>query len=372
MKILNINSYYLSSSVHDQLQNKLNSSHIHTKTYIPVDEKITIRDECNDIDFKNIEISKCFKKRDRFNFYYKHKKILNDFYKKNIDFKDFNLIHAHSLFSNGYIAYKINKLHKIPYIVTVRDTDINTFFKKAFFLRRLGVDILYNALKVIFLSNSYRSQCIREYVPKSLQDLIQEKSIVIPNGIDDFWIENKYKRPKIENSRGINLLYVGNIIKRKNLIRVMQACELIKKDNNNIRLVIVGKVIDKKIGLALKKSSLVKILNRMDKEALIEIYRENDIFVMPSITESFGLVYPEAMSQGMPVLYSKKQGFDGYFQQGQVGYAVESYNVKDIKNKILLSNQNYDYLSDNSVKYFERFSWKNIVIEYINLYGEYS
>ena len=38
------------------------------------------------------------------------------------------------------------------------------------------------------------------------------------------------------------------------------------------------------------------------------IYRENDIYVMPSIIETFGLVYAEAMSQGLPVIYTRGQG----------------------------------------------------------------
>ena len=45
---------------------------------------------------------------------------------------------------------------------------------------------------------------------------------------------------------------------------------------------------------------------------------------MPSRYETFGLVYGEAMSQGLPIIYSKGQGVDGYFKEGTVGYGVVS------------------------------------------------
>lgn len=40
---------------------------------------------------------------------------------------------------------------------------------------------------------------------------------------------------------------------------------------------------------------------------------------MPSHKETFGLVYAEAMSQGLPIIYTKNQGFDGQFPDGYVG-----------------------------------------------------
>ena len=40
---------------------------------------------------------------------------------------EYSLIHAHSLFSNGYIAMRIKQDYGIPYIVAVRNTDVNTF-----------------------------------------------------------------------------------------------------------------------------------------------------------------------------------------------------------------------------------------------------
>src|SRR5699024_7799915 len=69
------------------------------------------------------------RKYDRLFFHLKHYKIYRDIIKSN-NLNNFSISHAHSLFSNGYIAMKLKKNFNIPYIVAVRNTDINYFFKK--------------------------------------------------------------------------------------------------------------------------------------------------------------------------------------------------------------------------------------------------
>ena len=84
----------------------------------------------------------------------------------------------------------------------------------------------------------------------------------------------------------------------------------------NVKLYSSWKIEDKKIYKKLKINHLLIILHLYQRKNLIEFIGENDIFVMPSINETFGLVYAEAMSQGLPVIYTKGQGFDKQFNDG--------------------------------------------------------
>ena len=59
-----------------------------------------------------------------------------------------------------------------------------------------------------------------------------------------------------------------------------------------------------------------KYFHPMGKDKLIDLYRSADIFVMPSFTESFGLVYAEAMVRIACSLHTEGQGFDGQFNEG--------------------------------------------------------
>src|SRR5690625_398063 len=115
MRVLNINSYYFSSSLYEPMEEYLIKKGINLTTYVPIHLDYKIRDEVNFKPSKHVQVSICYKKRDRLFFHYKHFKIIKNFF-KNYDIPKYDILHAHSLFSNGYIAYKANKKYKTPYI----------------------------------------------------------------------------------------------------------------------------------------------------------------------------------------------------------------------------------------------------------------
>ena len=79
---------------------------------------------------------------------------------------------------------------------------------------------------------------------------------------------------------------------------------------------------------------------------------------MISKSETFGLVYFEALTQGLPVVYTAGQGFDGVINNLSVGYAVKSDNVSDIAAKLdsALANRSA-LLSDIRKIDFSAFGW---------------
>ena len=263
---------------------------------------------------------------------------------------------------------KIKEAYGIPYIVAVRDTDINTFFKYLIYLRRLGIKILSEADKIVFLSEPYRDYLIDNYIPQNLRDKIFTKSIVIPNGINRFWHENVGINKCINNKQKLKLLYVGAISKRKNINTTIKAIQVLRGRGYDIEYTVVGKIVDKHLFDGFKDLEFINYVEPVSKEELIEIYRDNDIFVMPSITETFGLVYAEAMSQGLPIIYTKGQGFDGHFESGVVGYSVSCFDNEDIADNIIRIINNYEEISNNCISLFSKFNWDRIALEYTKLY----
>ncbi|MFW6015829.1 MAG: glycosyltransferase, partial [bacterium] len=108
----------------------------------------------------------------------------------------------------------------------------------------------------------------------------------------------------------------------------------------------------------------------MSKKDLMNMYRSADIFIMPSYNETFGLVYLEAMSQGLPIIYTINDGVDGYFRKGEVGYSVNPDNIDDIAKKVELIINNYDDISNKAVELSKRFSWDIISDKYIEIYSK--
>lgn len=364
IRVLHINcNYFGNNTVHKTMIEKMKEiEEIDSYVFCPVIKNIT-----EGISNKIIA-SNCIKKNDRLFFYNKSKKIRNSLL-KTFDINNFDVIHAYTLFTDGNVAYELNKKYNIPYVVAIRNTDVNSFFKYKPYLKRRGLKIMKNASAICFLSESYKNFVYNKYVPKELVNELEEKTYIIANGIDDFWLENKYtERKTINKSDIIRFVYAGRIDANKNIECTQKALELLRNKGYSTKFTIVGKVADKKVFDSIMKYGDTEYLGSMTKEELIKVYRENDIFVMPSHTETFGLVYAEAMSQGLPIIYTKGQGFDGQFEEGLVGYHVNDKNINDIASAIEKIILNYEKLSNNCIIKSNIFKWDNIIGTYYDLY----
>jgi glycosyltransferase involved in cell wall biosynthesis len=318
---------------------------------------------------ENVTVSECFKKWDRVAFDYKQVKITHDIEGK-FDISEFDLIHAYTLFTDGNCARRLSQKYRIPYVVAVRNTDVNDFFRKLVWLRNRGVQNMRHAERVFFLSLSYLDHVRNRYIPSKLQREILKKSDIIPNGIDEFWIKNT---PNSENMgkphSPVKLIYAGRIDRNKNIPTIQSAMDLLDKEGNKTELLVIGPVDDKKILKQIKEHDKTQYLPRVGKEELITYYRNSDIFVMPSFTESFGLVYAEAMSQNLPILYSEGQGFDQQFPEGCVGYHINPREPEDVANGIKKILNRYNEISNTNYINAKKFQWGEIAKVYLDIYN---
>lgn len=368
MKILHINSYYSGSKFYKNLYDKQMHSGLDIDVFVPISSTFSN----SQAEFGTYTtLSSNHTKYDRLVFHLKHHKIYKDIVRK-YDIEKYSLIHAHSLFSNGYVAMKLKKQFGIPYIVAIRNTDVNTFFKKMLHLRKMGLEILKNSEHIVFLSKTYRDEVIQKYIPENLKEIILEKSLIIPNGIDDFWLENRRNIRELPNETDLKMLYVGAVNKNKNIITTVKAIEVLKTKGINAKLTVVGKIEDQNIYSQIKNFNFVNYIEPKPKEELLEIYRQNDIFVMPSIHETFGLVYAEAMSQGLPVIYTRGQGFDRQFEEGDVGYSVNICDENEIAEVIQKIYNNYDVISRRASELCMKFNWSEIYTTYLEIYRVFS
>ena len=319
-------------------------------------------------DYPVVFTGKDFGVVDRVLYFGKQKYIIDDIEARELA-KDVDLVHAHNLFSAGYAALTLYKEKGIPYIVAVRNTDVNVFFHYLVHLRGLGVKVMDNAAAVVFLSPAYKWSVLNKYVPQKLREKIAKKSFVIPNGIDRLFLDNTPIDNKRVSKENLRLIYVGEVNTNKNLTTTLKACELLKEKGYGPSIKVVGKISDSKLAY-IKDSPFVEYHQHCDKEQVIEYYKQSDIFVMPSLKETFGLVYAEALSQGLPIVYSRGQGIDGYFAEGQVGYHVRSKHPEDITKAIEDIVSSYDALSLRARDASKSFSWERIALLYARMYKQ--
>ena len=363
MRIFHINCNYIGTALHQIMINNLERLNYDNQVYVPTYDRNIAVIEPN----KNVCVSECFKKWDRLVFDYKQSKIYKDIVSK-FNLSDYDCIHAYTLFTDGNCARKLSKKYGVPYVVAVRNTDVNTFLRWMPHLRNRGVQNMRDAQAVFFLSEAYKKQVFDEYVPQKYHEEISRKTYIIPNGIDDFWLGNEAETPKMSDAKTLKLVYAGRIDKNKNIPTTQKAMEILRKEGYDVTLTVVGKVADKAEFDKIAQDNFTSYIPNQKKEELLKIYREHDVFVMPSFTESFGLVYAEAMSQGLPVVYSAGQGFDGQFKDGKVGYSVDAHSAESVAEGIKKVLKNYSAISAEVTECARKFKWSEIVHQYDKIY----
>lgn len=315
-----------------------------------------------------VRYTECYTQADRLFYRRKQEKVMAAFLAQ-YNVADFDVLHAHSLFTNGFVAMQAKRLYGKPYIVAVRNTDLNEFFSLRPWLRGLGVEIMKQAEQIIFLSQAYRSALFSRFVPKSMVSELRGKSKVIPNGIDRLFLDATPTAPRAEDG-SVRLIQVGDVNKNKNQTTVLKACALLRERGYDVRYKVIGSHDDKGVVEKLRKSSFVELHEAMPQQKLIQEYRSSDVFVMPSHHETFGLVYAEAMSQGLPVVFTAGQGFDGYFDDGEVGASADSRSENAIAEAVEYCALHRQSMFRRCIEGSRMFDWSELAGEYVRLYEE--
>ncbi len=280
------------------------------------------------------------------------------------------MVHAATLFSDGGVAYKIYKKYHIPYMVAARGTDINGFLNKLPNTWVAGRKILCNAKVIFFISKALMDKFANHKVIQPILHEIKDKMMLVPNGIEDYFINHVNHAPRT----GHKVLYVGDFSPNKNVVRLCDAVIQLRKEKGfgDTVLTIVGG--GKTEGNAVQTMinshpECIRYLGPIyDKDKLCEIYRSHSVFAMPSFSETFGLVYIEALSQNLPVVYTRGQGIDGLFDE-TVGIGVNPMSVEEIRNAIKTILEFPHRFSNKSVD-FEMFRWNKVAGKYMSFYRQ--
>ena len=365
MKILYLCTFYHRAMIFRDSMNYLEKLGHDLLAFNAVAEGTVIEDKYEPIMDEKVIHKECFRKFDRFLFFNKQKKIRRAI-EDSIKIRDFDLIHSHTLFNGGWASYKLREKYGIPYIVSVRNTDLNFFLRIPFF-KYIARKIIDAASGVQFLSHTYLEEFIKKCYSDKEAKIIYKKCSVIPNGLEPFWIDNLFVAGK-DLHNPLKLLYVGKIDKRKNLETTLKVVNRLNEEGIAAQLTVIGKVLDDNIKNMLDKSVYVSVIPFLKKDELMNYYRQADVFIMPSFAETFGRVYAEAMTQGLPVIYTRGQGFDGIFADGVVGFSVKADDVEEIKEAVKKIMNNYHPISQNCIDNCNTFNWDKIAKKTEELY----
>jgi L-malate glycosyltransferase len=250
-------------------------------------------------------------------------------------FGHYNAILLHYLGLHSYptlMLKKINPSRKM--IINLHGTDILAGGNKIS-INKYKLKALQLADLIICPSNYFASLIISE-IPE-----FQDKLYVSPSGgIDkNIFFRKTQRLPKDQNL--IKLIYVGRIIQKKGWMTLLEAMIILKNEGFSFSLKIVGDGEDKRrLEAYIKENDLineVEYLGGLPHEELGDLFRESDLFIFPTLFwESLGLVALEAMSTGTPVIASKRGAIVDYLKEGVNGLLITPGSSMELKEKILL------------------------------------
>ena len=282
----------------------------------------------------------------------------------------YDLFHYFFSLPTGLLTLIPGKHKKMPYIVSLRGSDVPYYDihnKKVHLLNKLLIPINTNiwkkAKKIVALSNGLKETALRS-APNQRFD-------VIPNGINTTIF--KPTTNKKDNKPVLNLITVSRLINRKGINHILEA--LAELQNKHIKLLIVGtgnyeNILKKKCS-ELGLDDAVSFYGYCPREKLADLYNKADVFILPSLAESFGMVFVEAMACELPIIGGRTGGVPELIKN-ENGILIEPGNIEEIKEAIM-KMWDSDTLrlkmgKDNRKKVLEHYSWKSVAGKYLKLY----
>ena len=219
---------------------------------------------------------------------------------------DFQLIHAHD-WMTFLAAFELRKRYNVPIVLHVHSLEFDRneapWDSWIFEFERMAVE---QADAVISVSRYTKNILVNEY------EIDPRNIFVVHNGMDPV---TPFRTPKVFPEKLI--LFLGRLTYQKGPELFIEMAKEILKSGESVRFVIGGKgdqlpeivnyVAEARIG------DRVHFTGHLSRSKVYELLSMADVFVMPSVSEPFGLVALEAAQFGVPCIISKNSGLAEIF-----------------------------------------------------------
>ncbi len=243
---------------------------------------------------------------------------------------------ARSFFRDGFFAKRLAK-KKIQFIVFFHGWDLEfeeNVTKKhlKFFRSSFG-----EAKKIFVLSNDFKSKLL-EWGYQG--EVVVETTTVDTSLLSDFSIEQRLDSAK--KSVKTRILFLSRLSKEKGIYETIDAFKKLSSQFPNLELTIAGdgKEFDT-IATLVKNIEGIKMAGHVEGEEKTTLFKDSQIYCLPSYTEGLPTSVLEAMAFGLPVITTPVGGLKGFFQDGKMGYLVEVKDAEGLSEKLeLLLSEN--------------------------------
>ena len=218
-----------------------------------------------------------------------------------------DMIHAH-VFTCGFFAAIVAKICGIPIVISEHWT--------GFPLRKLS-----------------RWEVIEAWVAFSLADQVLPVSLPLQKAIENYGLRTKFhvvpnvvntllfKPQVLNNNRNApsRLLFIGSLIDRKGLSFLFEAMARLRSYGRDLVLDVVGMGPELKnyqsLAEGLGLSEKIVFHGSKSKDEVATFFHQTDVFVLPSLCETFSVVTAEALSSGVPALVTRCGGPEDFVNE---------------------------------------------------------
>lgn len=285
------------------------------------------------------------------------------------------------ILSNKLFAVELRRLKETPDVVHFHFGDFASRFFKS--LRPL------KAIKVLTEhgSNTYKFKESLDYVSKitpiyksfdrvvavsePLKDTLEKyysayNSIIIPNMFSPL-----FSLSEVTKNDNFTYICVASIDENKNIRALLEA---FKKEFDLIESVTLTIIGDGPLRLSFQRdyaSDSIRFIGSLSREEVASEMKKAHVFALPSLIETFGVVYIEAMACGLPVIANRSGGPE-FFVNDSNGIILKNHSIEELRNALRFMYQNYTSYDKNKISQFAygNFSEDAVSLKLINLYKE--
>jgi glycosyltransferase involved in cell wall biosynthesis len=250
-----------------------------------------------------------------------------------------------SIYHTHFISYVDYYLRSLPFLIEPVKARIRRFQRQ-----------FYNGCAKIYVPS--------ESIAAELVDMGIEsgRMSIWKRGIDTGLFTPAKRNPDrmlaITGNQHPTILFVSRLVWEKNLATLIRVYERMQEQQQPFNLIIVGDGVAR--AACMQRMPKAIFLGELDHAALAEVYASADVFLFPSVSESYGNVVVEALASGLPCVLADGGASRDFLEQGVSGFRCRPYDPDDYLEKIDLILSNEALWRDFSTKgrqYSLTFDW---------------
>jgi glycosyltransferase involved in cell wall biosynthesis len=286
-----------------------------------------------------------------------------------------DVIHIASPSLLGNFAFKYKKSRNTP-VITIYHTHFLSYV--SYYLRTLPFLSKAALKKVANSQKKFYDQATLMYIP-TMEIVNELKEFKFDTGKMKIWQRgmnhklfnpNKRDVPRIKaiaKNDKPNILFASRLVWEKNLATLIRIYSKSKEEGDKYNFIIAGDGVAEKS--LINQMPGAYMLGKVDHDTLAALYASADVFLFPSVSETYGNVVVEAMASGCPCVIAKGGGSQSLIDHGKTGFLCDPEDESDYLERIDQIIQDSSLKSEiikNGIEYTKSLNWDSLCETYFD------